>query len=64
MDLRAAYAFGPHFSLVAGVNNLFNYRQVNTEDFLWVDAAGSADVTQLWGPNIGRQLYLGIRAQL
>jgi hypothetical protein len=46
------------------VNNLFNYRQVNTEDFLWVDAAGSADVTQLWGPNIGRQLYLGIRAQL
>jgi outer membrane receptor for ferrienterochelin and colicins len=64
VDLRAAYKFGKHLSAVAGVNNLFDYRQVDTEDYLWVDAAGSPDVTHIWGPNLGRQIYAGIKAEL
>jgi outer membrane receptor for ferrienterochelin and colicins len=46
------------------VNNLFDFRQTQHEDFLWVDSAGSLDVTHFWGPNRGRQVYAGVRFDL
>jgi outer membrane receptor for ferrienterochelin and colicins len=62
-DVRAQYNW-KNLSFIAGINNIFDYRQVDREDFLWVDAAGSPDVTQMWGPNLGRSWYIGLKADL
>jgi len=63
-DMSGRYKFDKKSSLVLGVNNLFNFRQTQHEDFLWVDGAGSYDVTHFWGPNRGRQFYAGLRFDL
>jgi outer membrane receptor for ferrienterochelin and colicins len=48
-------------SAYLGVANLFDYRQSRKESFLWVDRDGALDVTQLWGPNIGRSVVAGVK---
>lgn len=63
-DMSGRYKFDKKSSLVLGVNNLFNFRQTQHEDFLWVDGAGKYDVTHFWGPNRGRQVYAGVRLDL
>lgn len=64
LDVTARYAVGTRLSLLAGVTNLFDYRQTNREDYLWVDRTGNPDYTQIWGPNVGRRLYVGARFDL
>jgi outer membrane receptor for ferrienterochelin and colicins len=64
VDLTSRYKLNKTASLVLGVNNLFDFRQVKHEDFLWTDAAGNYDVTHFWGPTRGRQAYAGVRFEL
>lgn len=64
MDLTGRYKVNKTASLVVGVNNLFDFRQTDREDFLWVDSAGNFDVTHFWGPTRGRQVYAGVRLDL
>lgn len=61
MDVSGRYKVNKTASLVLGVNNLFDFRQTDREDFLWVDSAGHYDVTHFWGPSRGRQVYAGVR---
>ncbi|MGE8657240.1 MAG: TonB-dependent receptor plug domain-containing protein [Achromobacter sp.] len=61
LDLRGEYAVNKHFTLYAGVDNLFDYKQSDKESPLFVDGNGELDVTQLWGPSRGRYLYAGTK---
>ncbi|RRD56274.1 TonB-dependent receptor [Comamonadaceae bacterium OH2545_COT-014] len=61
VDVRAQYAVHKNVSLYLGVDNLFDYKQADKENFLWVDASGAPDVTHLWGPNRGRFIYVGAK---
>lgn len=64
MDVRAAYRFNKRWSVFAGVNNLTDYRQADHDSFLWQDRTGNLDVTHIWGPNTGRQIYAGMKVEL
>ncbi|QQB38335.1 TonB-dependent receptor [Achromobacter deleyi] len=61
LDLRGEYAVNKHFTLYAGVDNLFDYKQTDKESPLFVNGDGEPDVTQLWGPSRGRYLYAGTK---
>ncbi len=64
VDVRAQYLVDKRYAVFFGSNNLFDYRQSKHDSFLWVDSAGNIDVTQIWGPVIGRTLYAGLRMDL
>ncbi|MCE1229364.1 MAG: TonB-dependent receptor [Firmicutes bacterium] len=61
VDLNASYRFAKNLSAVMSVNNLFDFRQTDREDFLWVRANGTQDVTHIWGPGRGRSVQAGVR---
>jgi len=61
LDLRGEYTINSTASVYAGVDNLTNYRQSDTESFLFVDGGGAPDVVHLWGPNRGRYWYSGVK---
>jgi outer membrane receptor for ferrienterochelin and colicins len=61
VDLRASYRWNAVLSGYLGIANLFDYRQARKESFLWVDRDGNLDVTQLWGPNLGRSVVAGVK---
>ncbi|MCZ8394105.1 TonB-dependent receptor plug domain-containing protein [Achromobacter xylosoxidans] len=61
LDMRGEYAVNKHFTLYAGVDNVFNYKQTDKESPLFVNGEGEFDVTHLWGPNRGRYLYAGTK---
>lgn len=61
VDVRGQYSISKNVSLYLGVDNLFNYRQVDKESFLWINGDGEMDVTHLWGPNRGRYIYAGVK---
>jgi outer membrane receptor for ferrienterochelin and colicins len=61
VDCHFSYQWTKWFSTYAGVNNLFDYRQAKKDSYLWVDGEGSLDVTQIWGPNLGRTFVVGGR---
>ena len=61
VDLRGEYAFSKTFSIYAGADNVFDYKQSDKESFLFVDGDGAPDVVHLWGPNRGRYLYAGVK---
>jgi outer membrane receptor for ferrienterochelin and colicins len=63
-DVRAAYQWNKTTSGFVGVNNLFDFQQSQVDSYLWTDAAGNMDVTHIWGPNLGRQVYAGLRMRL
>jgi outer membrane receptor for ferrienterochelin and colicins len=63
-DMRAAYRWDKTYSGFIGVNNVFDYQQSQIDSYLWTDAAGNMDVTHIWGPNLGRQVYAGVRMSL
>jgi outer membrane receptor for ferrienterochelin and colicins len=63
-DVRAAYQWNKTTSGFVGVNNLFDFQQSQVDSYLWTDAAGNMDVTHIWGPNLGRQVYAGVRMRL
>lgn len=62
LDVRGEYRLDKRFSLYAGVDNLFDYKQSDKESMLFVDGQGAPDVVHLWGPNRGRALYAGVKA--
>lgn len=64
LDLHAAYQLSEQWSVYLGVDNATNFRQIDQENFLWVDGAGNTDTTQLWGPNRGRFIYGGVKFAL
>lgn len=64
VDLRAAYQWSKTYAGFVGVNNVFDYQQSQVDSYLWADAAGNLDVTHIWGPNLGRQIYAGIKISL
>lgn len=63
VDMGGSLKLGPRLTLTANVSNLFDFQQAQREDFLWVDAAGSPDVTHFWGPGRGRSIQVGLRFQ-
>jgi outer membrane receptor for ferrienterochelin and colicins len=64
VDAKVSYALTENFSLYIGVNDLFDYNQADKESPLWIDRAGSLDVTQIWGPLQGRVVYGGVKVSL
>ncbi|MBN8284194.1 TonB-dependent receptor [Zoogloea sp.] len=61
IDMRLQYAISPQWAVFAGVDNLTDFRQTRHDGYLWIDAGGRVDVTQIWGPNRGRFTYVGAR---
>lgn len=61
VDVRAAYQWQKNLSTFMGVNNLFDFQQARVDSYLWLDKAGNLDVTHIWGPNLGRQVYVGVK---
>lgn len=64
VDVRGEYRLNRRWSAFIGADNLFDFKQSDKESFLWTDAAGSLDVTHIWGPNRGRFLYGGVKFTL
>ena len=64
VDARVQYAIDKRWAVFAGVDNLFDYKQSDHDGMLWIDAAGTVDVTHIWGPNRGRYVYGGVRFEL
>jgi len=63
VDVRVAKKINNEINVYLGVKNLFDYTQTKTESPLFFDAAGSLDVTHIWGPLRGRQIYAGMQAK-
>lgn len=59
--MRGQYSITSNISLYLGVDNLFDYKQADRENFLWVNSEGDIDVTHLWGPNRGRYIYASVK---
>ena len=62
LDLRGEYRVSSHLSIYAGADNVTDYKQIDKENFLWIDSAGAYDTTHIWGPSRGRYVYAGIKA--
>lgn len=60
-DMRAEYKLNKQWSTFVGVDNMLDYKQSDKESYLWIDGAGSIDVTHIWGPNRGRFVYAGAK---
>ncbi|MFI3245191.1 MAG: TonB-dependent receptor [Ferrimonas sp.] len=64
LDLKLSKALNDSLTAYVGVNNLFNYTQVDEgESPLFFDADGGYDVGYIWGPLRGRELYAGFKAR-
>ena len=64
VDARVQYAIDKRWAVFAGADNLFDYQQSDHDGMLWINAAGTVDVTHIWGPNRGRYVYGGVRFEL
>ncbi len=64
VDLRGEYRVNKQWSAYLGADNVFDYKQSDKENFLWIDSAGALDVTQIWGPSRGRFVYGGVKFTL
>lgn len=63
-DLRAEYRANKNWSGYLGVDNILDYQQIDKDSFLFIDATGGVDVTNIWGPNRGRFIYSGLKFEL
>jgi outer membrane receptor for ferrienterochelin and colicins len=61
LDVRGEYGLNRNLSLFVGVDNLTDFKQSDKESMLWVNSAGSYDVTHIWGPSRGRFVYGGLK---
>ncbi|MBD3727670.1 MAG: TonB-dependent receptor, partial [Moraxella osloensis] len=59
IDTRLDYAVDKTWNVYAGVDNLLDERQTKTESPLWLDSAGTIDVTHIWGLALGRNVFIG-----
>ncbi|HTN94294.1 MAG TPA: TonB-dependent receptor [Gallionella sp.] len=64
VDVRAQYRINRRYAAFFGADNLFDYQQAQHDSYLWTDSAGNLDVTHIWGPQIGRYVYAGMRMDL
>ncbi len=64
VDTRIQYAINKRWAVFVGADNVFDYKQSDHSDYLWVNAEGAVDVTHIWGPNRGRFIYGGVRFEL
>ncbi len=64
VDARIQYAIDKRWAVFAGADNLFDYKQSEHDGMLWINAAGTVDVTHIWGPNRGRFVYGGVRFEI
>ncbi len=64
VDTRVQYAIDKRWAVFAGADNIFDFKQSDHDGMLWTNAAGSIDVTHIWGPNRGRFVYGGIRFEI
>ena len=63
VDLKVARDIAKNWSLYAGANNLLDYTQTGSGSSpLFYDTDGAVDVTHIWGPLRGREIYAGIKA--
>lgn len=62
VDFKLNYKLNKEYALYAGVKNVFN--EVQKESPLFFDADNELDVTHIYGPLRGRQVYVGIQATL
>lgn len=65
VDLKASKQIGDHkhWTAYVGVTNLFNYTQTGEGSSpLFYGTDGAVDVTHIWGPLRGREIYAGIKA--
>ncbi len=62
-DVRVAKKVSKEINFYMGVKNLFDYTQAKTESPLFFDATGNLNVTHIWGPLRGRQIYAGMQAK-
>jgi outer membrane receptor for ferrienterochelin and colicins len=58
---KVDYSVTKNFTFYGGVNNMLNERQQNVDSYIFVDGAGSLDTTNIWGPNIGRLFFGGLK---
>lgn len=62
MDFRIAKSLSSSLNFYAGANNLFDYNQAADESSpLFFGSEGSYDVTYIYGPLRGRELYAGLK---
>lgn len=59
-DIKGSYNLDKALKVYVGVNNLFDYTQ--EESPLFFDGSDEFDVTHIYGPLKGRQVYLGLQS--
>lgn len=65
VDLHGEYHLTQRYSAFFGVDNLTDYRQSSVDSFLLVHGStGSIDTIHIWGPQIGRTVFMGLKAEL
>ena len=62
IDLKATYTLNNDYKIYSGVRNLTDYTQ--EESPLFFDSHGDFDVTHIYGPLRGRQVYVGVMAEI
>lgn len=48
-------------SVILGVNNITNYVQSDRDSQIFLDNSGNLDVINIWGPNVGRYIYVNYK---
>ena len=64
LDTRVAVNVSKDVKIYGGVKNILDFTQAKIENALFFDSAGEYDVTHLWGPLRGREIYVGLSAKL
>lgn len=59
VDLKGSFSYSKDYKIYAGVRNLLDETQ--EESPLFFDASGDFDVTHIYGPLRGRQVYAGVQ---
>ena len=62
VNMKVSDAINEHFTIYAGINNIFDYTQTSEGDSpLFYHEGGSWDVIHIWGPLRGRTVYAGVK---
>jgi outer membrane receptor for ferrienterochelin and colicins len=65
VDVSGQYKMAKEYSLFFGANNLLDFRQSAVDSFLTVHGStGNIDTIHIWGPQIGRTIFVGLKAEL
>jgi len=70
LNARVEQGFGKHLTVYVGVDNIFDYKQVDHQSPLFYPAAGPGasagpvNVVYIWGPLRGRFVYGGVKIKM